>query len=118
MGRGNVAMSPLEQHLKAYMEHSHIGHENAITSRELCEMYNVRDWPLRVAIRELIRQGVPIAAATGGPAGYFIVRTRAEAERYAGTIRSRLIEDAIRRRDFRRAADQYLTPAVQLELLA
>jgi len=45
--------------------------------------------------------------------GYFIVTTRQEAEQYAGSIRGRLIEDAIRRRDFRRAADQYLTPAEQ-----
>ena len=96
----------------------HEGEASAIPGRELAAMFNLRnDRQVRLAIRELITDGLPIAANTESPAGYFIVATRQEANRYAGSIRNRLIKDAIRRRDFRRAADQYLTPAEQGRLL-
>ena len=96
----------------------HEGEARAIPGRELAAMFNLRDErSVRLAIRELIADGLPVAANTEAPAGYFIVATRQEAERYAGSIRNRLIKDAIRRRDFRRAADQYLTPAIQGRLL-
>ena len=94
----------------------HEGQFQAITGRELATMFGQRDdRRIRLAIRELITEGLPIASST--ESGYFIVSTRQEAEQYALSIRSRLIEDAIRRRDFRRAADQYLTPAEQGILL-
>ena len=96
----------------------HEGQSQAITGRELAFMLGLRDdRQARLAIRELITEGFPIASSTESPAGYFIVTTRQEAEQYALSIRSRLIEDAIRRRDFRRAADQYLTPAEQGKLI-
>ena len=97
---------------------SHEGKAQAITGRELAAMFNLKDdRRVRLVIRDLITEGLPVAANTEVPAGYFIVATRREAERYAGSIRSRLIKDALRRRDFRRAADQYLTPAEQGRLI-
>ena len=92
----------------------HEGRAHAITGRELAFMLEQKDdRRVRLVIRELITDGLPIASSTEPPYGYFIVATRQEVEQYAGSIKSRLIEDAIRRRDFRRAADQYLTPAEQ-----
>ena len=96
----------------------HEGEAQAITGRKLAAMFNLKDdRRVRLVIRDLITEGLPIAAHTEVPAGYFIVVTRREAERYAGSIRSRLIQDAIRRRDFRRAADMWLTPAEQGRLI-
>ena len=96
----------------------HEGECRAIPGRELAAMFNLKDdRQVRLVIRELITDGLPVAANTESPAGYFIVATRQEAKRYAGSIRSRVIKDAIRRRDFRRAADQYLTPAEQIRML-
>jgi len=93
----------------------HDGEGRAITGRELADIFGHKDdRRVRLAIRDLIADRVPVASSSKG---YFIVTTRQEAEQYAQSIRSRLIEDAIRRRDFRRAADQWLTPAVQGELL-
>ena len=96
----------------------HEGEGKAVIGRELAKMFGLKDdRRVRLAIRDLIKDGLPIAANTESPAGYFVVNTRQEADRYASSIRSRLISDAIRRRDFRRAADQYLTPAEQGILL-
>ena len=96
----------------------HEGEAQAITGRELAAIFKLNDdRRVRLTIRDLITEGLPVAANTETPAGYFIVTTRREAERYAGSIRSRLIKDALRRRDFRRAADQYLTPAEQGRLI-
>ncbi len=91
----------------------HEGNRRAITASELATTLGQDDRRVRLIIRELIADGLPVASSTESPAGYFIVNTRQEAEQYAGSIRSRLIQDALRRRDFRRAADQYLTPAEQ-----
>ncbi len=96
----------------------HEGKERAITGRELARLFGYKDdRQIRLVIRELISEGLPVASSTESPQGYFVVLTRQEAEEYAQSIKGRLIEDAIRRRDFRRAADQYLTPAIQLELI-
>ena len=93
---------------------SHQGRSKAIKGMEMARLLGFRDdRSIRQVIRELIAEGYPIASSVQKPFGYFIVATRQEAEYYAQSIRSRLIEDAIRRRDFRRAADQYLTPAEQ-----
>jgi len=92
----------------------HEGRARAISGRELATIVGHRDdRKVRMVIRELIAQGLPVASSTEPPAGYFVVATRQEAADYAISIRSRLIEDAKRRRDFRRAADLYLTPARQ-----
>jgi len=96
----------------------HEGKDRAITGGELAVMLGQHDdRRIRQLIRELISDGLPIASSTQLPLGYFLVSSRREAEKYAASIRSRLIEDALRRRDFRRAADMHLTPATQGRLL-
>jgi len=94
----------------------HEGPERAITAGTLAHMFGHKDdRAVRLAIRDLIAEGLPVASSTKD--GYFIVTNRQQAEQYALSIRNRLIEDAIRRRDFRRAADQWLTPAIQQKLI-
>ena len=106
-------MSILKAQLKEILER-HEGRDRAITAKTLCHIFKLKDdRPIRLAIREFIADGMPIASSTEKPAGYFLVTTRQEANEYAQSIKGRLIEDAIRRRDFRRAADCYLTPAEQ-----
>ena len=99
------------------MLYFHEGAETAITAKAITISLGMEsrnnDRPVREAIRNLIAQGVPIAAS---PKGYFLILTREEAREYADSLKGRLIEDALRRRDFRRAADQWLTPAMQGEL--
>uniref|UniRef100_A0A6M3IV08 Putative structural protein n=1 Tax=viral metagenome TaxID=1070528 RepID=A0A6M3IV08_9ZZZZ len=110
-------MDNLKGNLKAVLLR-HEGPERAITAKTLAHMFGYKDdRAIRLAIRDLIAEGLPVASSTENTPGYFIVTDRKQAEQYALSIRSRLIEDAIRRRDFRRAADQWLTPAVQQKLI-
>lgn len=96
----------------------HQGRENAITGRELARLLNQGDdRKIRLLIRELITEGVPIASATEAPAGYFIAKTFKEAEDYRQQIKGRLIEDCKRIRDFRRAAGNHFNGSAQGALL-
>lgn len=117
-----LAKTDLHKELKRLLE-SHEGPEQAITARELARMFGTSDRIIRLVIRELIRgdgdgaNGLPVASSVENPPGYFIITSREQAEHYAASIKSRLVEDALRRRDFRRAADQYLMPSQQGVLL-
>jgi len=111
----------LAQDLKTelrYILERHEGRDRAITGGELARMLgHQEDRVIRQIIRELIAEGLPVASTTKPPAGYFLVTSYEEAREYADSIKSRLIEDALRRRDFRRAADCHLKPAEQRRLL-
>ena len=95
----------------------HQGRQNAIKACDLAALLNENERAVRLAIRELIAEGVPVASSTESPAGYFIITTYAEIQEYSESIKGRLIEDAIRRRNFRRAAFKHLEEAHQGVLL-
>jgi len=96
----------------------HQGRARAITGQELAQMLGEpNDRSIRLAIRKFITGGLPIASSNEAPAGYFLVATWEEARRYADSIKGRLIEDAIRRRDFNRSAALYLKAAEQGRLV-
>ena len=79
----------------------HEGRDRAITGMELAKRLNQKDdRRIRILIRELIIEGLPVASCSKG---YFIPVTFQEAGEYAESLRGRLKEDALRRRDFRRA---------------
>jgi len=87
------------------------GRENAITGKELAKTLGYpNDRVIRVAIRELIGDRVPVAASTVTPSGYFITKTEEEATKYLAVLRGRLVEDAYRRRDFKLASKAVLDP--------
>ena len=93
------------------------GREHAIKGGALARLLGFRnDRAIRRIILELIGEGYPIASGTGVPAGYFLAQTPGEVEAYARELRSRLIKDALRRRDFLRASRPILQPE-QLVLL-
>jgi len=89
----------------------HQGRDRAITGMELAKRLNQRDdRRIRILIRELIEEDLPVASCGKG---YFIPNSYQEAREYADSLKGRLIEDALRRRDFRRAADCHLRPVEQ-----
>ena len=106
----------IKTELKSILARHH-GRSLAITARELAQAVDCDERRVRLIIRELIADGLPVASSTENPPGYFLVANREEARQYAQSIRGRLIEDALRRRDFRRAADRWLTPAEQGKLI-
>jgi len=69
-----------------------------------------KDRTFRFLVLELIDEGHPIASTNTKPAGYFMAETPEEVNAYAQSLRSRLIKDALRRRDFLRASRSILQP--------
>lgn len=93
------------------------GRKNARTGKELAKVLGFsNDRCVRQTIRELIAEGLPIASSVTPPLGYFIASSLDEATNYMRNLKSRLVEDAYRRRDFKVAAREILQPC-QLELL-
>lgn len=96
----------------------HYGHAHPVKGREIATKLGLKtDRPVRLAIRELIAQGIPIASSVVTPLGYYLVETYAETREYLAVLRSRLIEDAKRRRDFKRGAGLYFDKTVQRRML-
>ncbi len=82
------------------------GRQHATTALDLATGLGYKnDRVVRACIDELIKEdGYPIASVTHKPAGYFLAVTQDEVQAYARSLRSRLIQDALRRRDFLRAS--------------
>ena len=109
---GDRGMSKLLEILK-----HHQGRDRAITAKKLATKLNHDERFVRLKIRDLIAQGIPIASNTQIPHGYYIVETILEANQYMQSLRNRLIEDALRRRDFKRARDKAFYSGEQARLL-
>ena len=87
------------------------GKPNALPGRILAQRLGFKDdRRIRLAIRELIANGYPIASSVSPPMGFFIAQDKKEAERYLSDLKGRLVEDAYRRRDFKIAARAILQP--------
>jgi len=96
----------------------HQGRENAIKGQVIASrLGHKNDRAVRLAIRELIASGVPVASSVQEPQGFFIAETYQEALDYMRSLRERLISDAVRRRDFKVGAYRYFEGASQKRLL-
>lgn len=96
----------------------HQGKDSAIKGKDIaCLLGQRSDRKARLIIRDLIEEGYPIASTVSDPKGYFMIQTIAEKDEYLAVLRSRLIEDALRRRDFKIAAGRYLEGVRQGMLL-
>lgn len=93
------------------------GKDQAITGRQLARILGQRDdRGIRLAIRRLIADGVPVASSVHPPLGYYIVSTLEEAEEYLANLTARIAEDADRQRDFRRAVELELGEGHQMAM--
>ena len=87
------------------------GRENAVKGSLLAKRLGFKDdRTIRLTIREMIANGVPIASSTSTPAGYFISETLEESVDYMRDLKSRLVENAYRLRDFKRASREIVEP--------
>ena len=87
------------------------GKANALPGRMLAQRLGYKDdRQIRLMIRELIAEGIPIASAVSPPMGFFIAQDKEEVARYLSDLKGRLVEDAYRRRDFKIAARAILQP--------
>ena len=95
----------------------HKGRDSAIKGSEITKMVGQRsDREVRIILRDLIAEGLPIASSVTEPYGYFIIETQQERNDYLALTRSRLIENALRRRDFKLASARYLERVIQPSL--
>lgn len=93
------------------------GRRNAIKGQELAKLFKeFDDRRIRVAIRNLIKEGVPIASSVSEPMGYFIVANEFEAAEYIRVLRERIREDTTRLTDFQDAV-QHMNVPEQLGLM-
>lgn len=87
------------------------GRRNAITGSELARILGERDdRKIRVLIRELIAEGVPIASSVSEPMGFYIVANEYEAADYIRVLNERIKEDTTRLRDFEKAVSNLNIP--------
>jgi len=94
-----------------------VGLENAKKSKEIAGYCNIPERDVRLEVRRLIEEGIPVASSTDGlHGGFYITDTRREAEAYIKDMRSRIIEIAKRLRDYKRAVRPIVNPG-QLPLI-
>lgn len=96
----------------------HQGHSKAIKGLRIARLLGLRDdRQVRSAIRDLIADGEPIAAAVQKPFGYFLIEDLEEAREYRESLRSRIIKLCIRLREFKRGAGHKLDAVIQGKLI-
>ena len=90
---------------------SHRGKRNAIQGTELARALHMPDdRSVRIVIRDLIHDGLPVASSTVEPAGYYLVANGEEAAEYLAVLDSRAREDEARKRDFEKACKDLAVP--------
>lgn len=99
----------------------HAGRENAVVSNDLAEYVGLprtraSQRRLQTIIRELRRAGEPILATCRAPYGYFYANTWAEVQDCMASLKSRLIEDALTRRDIKVGAGIYFENARRVRM--
>lgn len=68
------------------------GQENAITGRELARKLNCGIRDITAQIEKERREGQPICAAFGDPAGYYLASDPEELQEYCESLKGRAIE--------------------------
>jgi len=68
------------------------------------------DRKIRLIIRELIAEGVPIASSVSEPMGFYIVANEHEAADYIRVLKERIKEDMNRLHDFEKATSHLDIP--------
>lgn len=111
----------LKDRVLAILEH-HQGRANAITSYDLALALGLSrnravQRKLQLIIRELRKEGKPVLATCSIPYGYYYASTWAEVQDCLASLRSRLIEDALTRRDIKVGAGLYFENAEKVRLL-
>ena len=87
------------------------GRKNAITGKDIALALSQRDdRKIRLVIRELIAEGVPIASSVSEPMGFYIVANEHEAANYIRVLKERIREDTARLGDFEVACNRFPVP--------
>ena len=119
-------MTTVDYSLKTEVLHileRHTGRANAVTSYELCDYVGLprtraAQRKIQITIQELRRKdNLPILSSSQYPYGYWMPESWVEVYEFAGSMRSRVIEDCLTRRDVLRGAPAYFESAEKVRLL-
>jgi len=102
-----------EEFKRRLLHQLHQGKAKAYPCRLIAYYCGANDRSVRYMIRDLIEEGYPIASTTGKHPGFFIADTPEEVKGYIEQLTNRIREDALRLKDFKRAARQ-ITHSEQL----
>jgi hypothetical protein len=87
------------------------GRRNAVTGKEIARALGQSDdRKVRLIIRELIAEGVPVASSVSDPMGFYIAANEYEAADYIRVLKERIKEDTARLRDFETACHEFSIP--------
>ena len=111
----------LKERVLAILER-HSGRENAITAYELLDIIGLQrtrsnQRKMQLIIRELRREGKPVLATCRIPYGYYYASTWSEVQDCLASLRSRLVQDALTRRDIKVGAGLYFAGAEKVRML-
>lgn len=105
---------PLKAKVEIILER-HIGPQNHIKAGELAARLGFNDdREIRLAIRELISDGVPIVSDSYG---YYIADAYSQVEEYTRSLKNRVINDALRIRDVKKSFGLYWNGEKQGKLM-
>lgn len=87
------------------------GKRNAIRGKELAIRLNqTDDRKIRLIIRELIAEGIPVASSVSEPMGFYLCANENEALDYIRVLKDRIREDSARLKDFEKACSEFKMP--------
>lgn len=111
----NTAKSDLRNGILHYLS---IGKPKAITGSFLALLLGHKsDRAIRLMIRDLIDDGLPIAASVDKPKGYYLASDKREAQEYIQLMQDRIREDALRLKSFKMATLNIRVPEqIKMEL--
>lgn len=89
----------------------HRGRDNAVKGEVIARYFGYKnDRLIRLTIRELIKDGVPILSSVHPPYGYYIADNATDIKEHLGVLKHRALEDLRRYRDLKRAGKNILQP--------
>jgi hypothetical protein len=87
------------------------GRRSAVTGKDIAHAVGQSDdRKVRLIIRELIAEGIPVASSVSEPMGFYIVANEHEAADYMRVLKVRIREDTARLRDFEAACHRFPIP--------
>jgi len=87
-----------------------IGKEKARTGEDIAKLLGVNYRLIRLTIRELIADGLPVISSVHPPYGYYIADNPEEVTEHLGDLRHRALEVLGRYKDLKLASRKILQP--------
>jgi hypothetical protein len=99
------------------LTHLELGHEHAISLRNLCLRSGISERKIRMTIESLRREKWAVLIPQKAPFGYFLASSKTELEEYSHYMKSRLINEYRTYKIVRKATIMNFNKVTQLPML-